>query len=243
MTNDLPDITTETFLLEGKLPETIEELQAKVKEITETKENMSELMALMKKVIAKNPRARSQLVEELGGTLPSIKGHAYYSRKAANFIKPFVDKMMENGYGTICFAYNDYKNTFSQSSLKQFIYHGLRYLIENLDTADLKYESFRMQTMIKTRAAGVFLVKKDELELKQLVHDVTDASEVSNWKLDFTNFLENSEPGEKFIKDKLILAEEDINFINAMLTENDSFLYSVSTDKIKVVHLKEGEKD
>ena len=238
MNPNIPDLGKEVLLTEGKLPETIEELQSTVKNLKQDQADMMDLLKRMKIVIGKNPRARYQLVEHLGGSIGTIKRHGYYTEKAANFIKPYVDKMLANNYEPICFTYEDYKDTFSTTSLKQFLHAGLRYLVDNMDDESLKYEKFKKNTLLRNKSVGIYIMKRTDNELEIEPRQASQVVEASDWKETLNTYLTTSEPGERYTMENLLLSSDDQNYIHAILDGNEEYLFTVTVDTIKVIHLR-----
>lgn len=237
-----PNEQVEALLAGGIANPTVEDLQEKIKEIKQNQEDMTMLLKMLRNVIARNPTARRQLIVELGGSLPGVKQHGYYTEKAANFLKPYVDAMIEDGYKPVCFAYEDFKLTFSKNSLKQFVHAGLRYLADNMDTPDLKYERFKLTVMVRIRSVGVYLINRAENERPQIARAVTESQDAINWKTALSDFLATSEPGEKFQMTDLLLSEDDQSYIESLMSNAEDFMHSVAINSIKVIHLRPEDK-
>lgn len=217
-----------------------EQLLSRIKVLEESQDDMKLLLNLMKKVLAVNPKARKQLVEHLGGVI-SHKVHGYYNEKSASFLYKAFSMLQEKDVDFVTFSYSDYKQMLSKSSLRQLIFYGKKYLIENMEQEYPEFYAVAILCDVKVRDGGVVLMKRDQPRLMRAGSASQLGSNASvnpiGWKQPMLEFLENSIEGAKFSMKDLLLSPEDIQFVRDTLDESDEFDYTVDSNKIKIIHL------
>jgi hypothetical protein len=162
----------------------------------------------------------------------------YYKRIFAEQIKKEIDLMIENGAPRV-YRYSTWcnENGMSPQTLYNRVNQSIRYLIEQMDTPELKYAKWYESVNITRRSeVGVVIEFIPGMREGFSAEEVQPEEHRPMWRRRLDDWLE-SDNTKPFIEDRLALSPEQIVQIKIELEGLSNLQYSVTSDAVKIIKL------
>lgn len=219
MDSDNKEIADKISALDNASPQEIRELLLNMKEMVSVT-----LKPNLEKKINKNPKTQ-------------VDKGTYYSLAEAQKFIPVLDAI-EESKSSREIRYCDYPQ-FTPNTIWAKVNQAIRYIIENLDTPELKYLKLRNCIKIVRHDAGIILqyVHNPFAEVKGWVTHEVETLKLVDHKQRVLKFMEESNEGETLdIKEGLDLKEEEVQYFKGLFSNSPIFLAYIATNRIKIVH-------
>jgi hypothetical protein len=148
------------------------------------------------------------------------------------------------------FPYKFYDAILSRNSLWAKINQSVKFILDNLDTPDGKYITWRQSIEICRKDEGIMFKwigpDKDMPPPGKTWYaiDVEDEAESTfNWKTELFTWMDDVNSDPVFEKKDLNLAESDQKFIIGMFENNPGFRARVTQNGIKIIRTNEISND
>lgn len=121
----------------------------------------------------------------------------YYKEKYALQVKPIVDRLIATGKPQLV-PLSECGYTFN--TLNSLLHQGWLWLIDNLDTPEEIYKTWRAKTVLSRTANGIalFIKEKSTEEPSTLSFiEISNKEDSSKWRVELQDFLDSAPPGTK----------------------------------------------
>lgn len=158
----------------------------------------------------------------------------YFKAEYADQLKKWVDKQIETG-GKIIYRWDRFPD-ISKNTLYHKVNQSIRFLIEQMDTADRKYFHWYVRVKVSRTEMGI------EIQYRTDVNGVPDFNpELSEpdinkpvWKQQLDIWLE-SDNKQPFIRENLTLNPDEIKQLKTELSGLIGIMSSITSYSIKVI--------
>lgn len=210
------------------MSDTDEQIKQRLKEIFPSPQVASAVTDL---VIHKRPRGWSR------------KSNAtYYKEIYAKQIRDDIDKMIATG-NRLVYAYakwcNEEHGDMSPSTLYQRINQSIRYLIEQMDTPERKYDKWYETVKVeRERGLGVTIEFIPGLSSQSTfaAEVVEPKAHMRVWERQLDEWLESNDT-EPFVKEGLALSPDDIVSMKNKFKQLSNVMANVTSSCIKIIKL------
>ncbi len=165
----------------------------------------------------------------------------YYNEHCGAEAKRVMDEMMSSKEDQV-YGYEYFQKKFGigKGTLYLRVNQSMRYVVEMMDDAQRTYGRFMQMIEVKKKhGVGVIIMFKPEcrdgsvLEFKPKSVEAVD--DIPRWKELLNEFLETAEPGQTFLKEKLVLDAQEIADLKASLDSVEGLMHSVTSYSVKVI--------
>jgi len=169
--------------------------------------------------------------------------YPYYKELYALQIKKTIDEMIRSKE-TVIFRYNVWGETMSKQTLYTRINQSLRYLVECLDTPDMRYSSWRKLVNItrSEKRGGVVIEFIPEFRggdtIAPFVGELVVPAEVGTpkWRLDMDEWIESDET-RPFVRERLALTVEVVKELKLELKQIMGVAANVDCTSIRIIRM------
>lgn len=158
----------------------------------------------------------------------------YYREKYGLELKAMLDKMMIDGQHRI-FRFDEFPE-LSKNSLYLKVNQSKLYLLENLDP-DGRYAHYLNHVRIRRTRVGVRLSSDTENDGSFMPSTVITINAQDSLREKIDKFLEESQPGQELLINKLVLEEGDVEALQASLMPLENFAANITHTSVKIVRL------
>ena len=160
----------------------------------------------------------------------------YYNEFYAKLMQKEIDKMIESGE-SIIYEYKRFchsgRGGLSERSLYARINQSIKFLIDNLDTPDHKYQQWYDVTHVQVdRERGIILKFKNVTEMDG--QPLSAQVDKPKWLRAMDDWLESND-ARPFIQERIALTPEQVTDVKAQLAQLKGIMASVSTTSIKII--------
>ena len=215
------------------------QLRDRISEIFPSKDIQAKIVDL---VVAKRPTGVSRKCH-----------YPYYKEFYANQIKNEIDKMIQNK-SSIIYRYSTFcegDGAFSRQTLYLRVNHSIRYLLDNMDTPDKRYATWKKIVNITrdNKRGGVVIEFIPEFRGgesdkpftgDQVTSDaiVPKTAGMPKWTVDMNNYLEDEDATKPFHVEGLALSPEEIFNLKVSLGELNNIMFSVTSSTLKIIKMQ-----
>lgn len=172
--------------------------------------------------------------------------YTYYKEVYALKLKDSVDEMMKSGESLLYrySIYCDCDNGVSRETLYKMINQSIRYLVENMDTQELKYYTWRNSVDIRRSEDrdGIIIEYSKGYKMVTGLKDfkgelvVVGNDSTPRWRIDMEDWLEGDST-HPFIRERLTLTAKEVSELKMELKEDIRIIFSVDCTSIKLIKI------
>ena len=190
--------------------------------------------------VIKDANRRKQLMSVLSNERP----RKWKKNTVAPYYKALYGEQMKAVFDAMLldrkdreFKYEEFP-TLSRNTLYLRVNQSRLYLVEEMDPEGV-YKKFAECISITREKTGILLSIPEDFKSpsKPFVPDIVDAV-ADNWEADLDTFLEESKPGDQFIRKNLSISEEKQQDMMDSMSTLEDIVCSITYRTIKVVKLK-----
>lgn len=211
----------------------------------ETTVPLSQVTSRVEEIFGKgNDAATAKVVDLLVRNKPMSFGARsvapYYKEKYAKAIRKVLDDIEKDKLPKL-FEYKVYcsDGRMSPSTLYSKINYAIRYLLCEMDTADLHYKRLMEQVEVKKKHGVGIVIQYRQSELEPEVPLVAESvlpeAETPKWKDELDTWLETSNVGDKYYQGNLMLSPAEIIELNTSLSQVRNVIRHITSREIKLM--------
>lgn len=168
--------------------------------------------------------------------------YTYYKEVYAMKLKDSVDMMITSG-DSLLYKYSVYcecDGGVSKETLYKMINQSIRYLVECMDNAELKYSTWRNSVDIRRTDEGILIEYSKGFKMVIGTKDfkgelvVPGDSGTPKWMLEMRDWLEG-DGSKPFMRERLTMTPKEVLELKQELSEDRRLMFSVDCTSVKII--------
>lgn len=159
----------------------------------------------------------------------------YYNEFYAKLMQKEIDKMVEGGV-SVMYEYTRFckagRGGVSQGSLYARINQSIKYLVDNLDTPDKKYQQWQDVTKVRRTEHGILLEFKPAMEMDG--QPLTAQPDKPKWLRGMDEWLESGDV-TPYMQEHIALTPQEVASVKEQLAGLKGIMCMVTTTSIKII--------